>query len=213
MIHPLIRKLQCCKSTPNVRGPQGPQRPQGDPGTQGESGIGILNMLYFKNISVILTNGSATIVDLSYNSDLTESAGLNGFFTENDNEDTNIIFNKLTSPTIYGIEIYAHCDLSGSKSGDTIILDLSGTIIETGFNNKILIDARSVNLKINNGITTSVSFGPVMYRITNSSVNSSERVIHSNNEYRFRATLLGTNNETITLSNIQLVIKAIKTGI
>ena len=203
-----IRKLQCCKSTPNVRGPQGPQ---GEQGIQGESGIGILNMLYFKNITAQV-NGS-TSVDLSYNSDLTELAGLNGFFTENDNEDTNIIFNGLTSPTIYGIEIYAHCDLSGSKSGDTIILDLSGTIIETGFNNKILIDARSVNLKINNGITTSVSFGPVMYRITNSSVNSSERVIHSNNEYRFRATLLGTNNETITLSNIQLVIKAIKTGI
>ena len=203
-----IRKLRCCKSTPNVRGPQGPQ---GEQGIQGESGIGILNMLYFKNITAQV-NGS-TSVDLSYNSDLTELAGLNRFFTENDNEDTNIIFNGLTSPTIYGIEIYAHCDLSGSKSGDTIILDLSGTIIETGFNNKILIDARSVNLKINNGITTSVSFGPVMYRITNSSVNSSERVIHSNNEYRFRATLLGTNNETITLSNIQLVIKAIKTGI
>ena len=35
-----IRKLQCCKSTPNVRGPQGPpgiQGPEGDPGPPGES--------------------------------------------------------------------------------------------------------------------------------------------------------------------------------
>ena len=37
-----IRKLQCCKSTPNVRGPQGPpgqQGIQGEQGQQGEQGI------------------------------------------------------------------------------------------------------------------------------------------------------------------------------
>ena len=113
--------------------------------------MGILNMLYFKNITAAPINGS-TIVELLYDNVLTEIAGLNSFFTENDNENTNIIFSRLTSPTNYGIEIYAHCDLAGSKSGDTIILDLSGTNIEAGFNDKILIDARSVNLKINNGI-------------------------------------------------------------
>ena len=202
------RKLQCCKSKPNVRGPEGPQGPAG------ESGVGILNMLYFKDIQVETPGGAGAIKteDLSYNNALTGSAGLNDFFTENTNEDTNIIFSRLTNPTSYGIEIYAHCDLSGSKSDDAIILDLSGTSIEPGFNNILQIDARTVNLKNGDGITTSVSFGPIMYRITNSNASPSTLVIHTNNKYRFRVTIKA-NNETVSLANTQLVIKAIKTGI
>ncbi len=203
-----IRKLQCCKSKPNVRGPQGPV------GAAGESGVGILNMLYFKDIEVTTPAGAGSIKteDLLYNNALTLSAGLNGFFTENTNEDTNIIFSRLINPTSYGIEIYAHCDLSGSKSDDAIILDLCGTSIQPGFNDKLQIDARTVNLKNGNGITTSVSFGPIMYRITDSDTPISTLVIHTNNKYRFRVRVKA-NNETISLVNTQLVIKAIKTGI
>ena len=202
-----IRKLQCCKSKPNVRGPEGPQGPAG------ESGVGILNMLYFKDIEVTTPSGAGSIKteDLLYNNALTLSAGLNGFFTENTNEDTNIIFSRLINPTSYGIEIYAHCDLSGSKSDDAVILDLSGTSIEPGFNNILQIVARTVNLKTNS-ITTSVSFGPIMYRITDDTVPVNPLVIHTNNKYRFRVRVKA-NNETISLVNTQLVIKAIKTGI
>jgi hypothetical protein len=172
-------------------------------------------MLYFEDIEVTTPGGAGSIKteDLLYNNALTGSAGLNGFFTENINPDTNIIFSDLSlNPTSYGIEIYAHCDLSGSKSDDAVLLDLCGTDIVAGFNNTLQIDARTVNLKNGNGITTSVSFGPIMYRITNSNASPSTLVIHTNNKYRFRVTVKA-NNETVTLAKTQLVIKAIKTGI
>ena len=204
----ISRSGNCCcppkgdKGDIGEKGFYGEKGDKGDDGVKGDSGVSTLHGLFIYSDYLV----APQTLSLDIDETATPVIGDPNLNFVNENPITNntlICFSDLSNNYNNGIvEFYLDSEINPNNANSPVYtFDLSGIYVETGSKSLIELDTRSTG---KTSQSHNVAFGPISYKLS-SDINS--EIIHFNNTYKLRTTIVTNSTNQHEINNTRLMVK------